>query len=189
VILSLLPTPPADRLTRGRPAAHAWVGFLGLAVVTSAVVVAIAGPTQVRAVVASAKPAPLAAALIAQGAALLCVMGLYRATHQSVGGQPRARGSGRVGLAALGLTQALPGGGAAGALMAACRFRQLGSHPVAAANTVVHVGFISLAGLVSTITIAATWAAVTSGQHAGAALAGVALFGSLVTMIVVLRRT
>ena len=160
-----------------------------MAVLTSAVVVAIAGPTQVREVLAGAKPGPLVAALVAQAAALLCITRLSRATHRTVGEQPRALGSGRVGLAAFGLTQALPGGGAAGAVVAACRFRRLGSSPVAAANTVVHVGLLSLAGLASAVTIAATWAAVSSGQHASAELAGVGLIGSLLAALVVLRRT
>jgi uncharacterized membrane protein YbhN (UPF0104 family) len=186
--LSLLPSPPVAPRTGSRPVVRVGAGFLALALVASAGVVAIAGPDQVHDVVGAADRGPLVAALLAQLAALACVTGLYRATHQVVGGGRSSAGSGRVGLAAFGLTQALPGGGAAGAIVAACRFRQLGSSPVAATNTVVHVGLLSLAGLVTAVTLAATWAAATTGQHTGAALAGVAALLALAGGVVAVRR-
>jgi uncharacterized membrane protein YbhN (UPF0104 family) len=189
VILSLLPSPPAATRTGGRSAARVGVGFLTLALLASAAVVGVAGPAQVRDVVAAADRGPFFAALLAQLAALACVTGLYRTTHRAVGAGPTAPGSGRVGLAAFGLTQALPGGGAAGAIVAACRFRQLGSSPVTAANTVVHVGLLSLAGLTTAVTLAATWATATTGQHAGAALAGLVSLAALAGGVIAVRRT
>lgn len=160
----------------------------GLAVLTVTVLAALAGPEDLVRSLRQADLRALLAAVVVQATALSCLAALYRSAHRTVGGPATDPGAGRVGLAAFGLTQALPGGGAAGGLLAMRRLQQLGSSPVAAASTVVHVGMLSLLGLCLVVTLAASLAALATGQHVGYAVLGLALTGAIAGGFAAVRR-
>jgi uncharacterized protein (TIRG00374 family) len=191
MLVALVPTPqPPARPARARGRSLRWAASLvALAVVTTAVLVWIAGPEDLVAALRAADTPLLVAAIATQVLALVCFANLYRSAHEAVSGTPRGARSGLVGIAAFGLTQALPGGGAAGALLAIRRFRQLGSPAAVGANVVVHISLSSLTALSLVVTVAASAAALTSGQHASYALLGALVTSGIVGGVTLARRT
>jgi uncharacterized membrane protein YbhN (UPF0104 family) len=164
------------------------IGLVALAAATVVGLAVLAGPETLSRSLRDTDLRLLILAAAAQALALTCLAGLYRTAHRTVGGPRTSAGAGSVGLAAFGLTQALPGGGAAGGLLALRRFQQLGSTPVAAASTVLHVGLLSLLGLCLVVTGAASLAAVSSGQHAGYAALGLGVSLGIAGGFAALRR-
>jgi uncharacterized protein (TIRG00374 family) len=191
VLVALVPTPqPPARPQRTRSRSLRWAaGLFALAVVTTAALVGIAGPEHLLAALRAADTPLLAAAIATQVLALVCFANLYRSAHEAVSGTPRDARSGLIGIAAFGLTQALPGGGAAGAVLAIRRFRQLGSPAAVGANVVVHISLSSLTALSLVVTVAASAAALTSGQHASYAVLGALVTCSIVGGVTLARRT
>jgi uncharacterized membrane protein YbhN (UPF0104 family) len=191
MLVALVPAPqPPDRPGRTRGHSLPWAASLfALAAVTTAALVGIAGPEDLVAALRAADTPLLAAAIATQVLALVCFANLYRSTHEAVSGTPRGARSGLVGIAAFGLTQALPGGGAAGAILAIRRFRQLGSPGAVGANVVVHISLSSLTALSLVVTVAASAAALTSGQHASSALLGAVVTSGIVGGVMLARRT
>ena len=163
-----------------------------VAVATLAGMIAIVGTEQLGSVLSGSDAQLLTGAVVLQALALLCFTNLYRSTHDVVTGTdapPTRSGAGSVGLAAFGLTQALPGGGVAGGALALRRFQQLGSCTVTAASTVIHIGLLSMGGLCLVVTVAIASTAVTTGQHTGTALAGLLACGALLGAFTLARRT
>jgi uncharacterized membrane protein YbhN (UPF0104 family) len=191
MLVALVPTPPPPaRPARPRGRSLRWaVSLLTLAVVTTAALVWIAGPEDLVAALRASDPPLLMAAIATQVLALVCFANLYRSAHAAVGGTPRGARSGLVGIAAFGLTQALPGGGAAGAILAIRRFRQLGSPAAVGANVVVHISLSSLTALSLVVTVAASTAALTSGQHTSYAVLGALVTSGIVGGVTLARRT
>ena len=188
------PRPVGTAAERRRRAAHPAWRYLPLvvaALTTLLVLIVIAGPDRLATVFGAADGALLAGAVLLQALSLLCFANLYRATHAVVSEADltaAGRGAGTVGLAAFGLTQALPGGGVAGGALALRRFQQFGSRPLTAASSVVHIGLVSLAGLCLVVTATLGWAAVTTGQHAAVAGTGLLLCATLLGGFVLARR-
>ena len=202
MLTALLPTPAPDARqpvgtagARRRGAGRRTWRYLPLvaaALTTLAALIATAGSDRLAAAFGAADGALLAGAVGLQALSLLCFANLYRATHAVVGGAGGAaadRGAGTVGLAAFGLTQALPGGGVAGGALAMRRFQQFGSRPLTAASSVVHIGLVSLTGLCLVVTATIGSAAVTTGQHAAVAGVGLLLCATLLGGFVLARRT
>ena len=191
MLVALVPTPkPPARPARTRGHSLRWAaGLVALAVVTTAALAGIAGPEDLVAALRTADTPLLAAAIATQVLALVCFANLYRSAHEAVSGTPRDARSGLVGIAAFGLTQALPGGGAAGALLAIRRFRQLGSPAAMGANVVVHISLSSLTALSLVVTVAASAAALTSGQHTSYAALGALVTSGIVGGVTLARRT
>lgn len=166
--------------------------LIAVAVPTLVVMITVVGTDRLVAVLTTSDARLLLGAVALQILSLLCFANLYRTTYRAVRGDRAAdagANAGTVALAAFGLTQALPGGGVAGGALAMRRLQQLGSSALQAANSVVHIGLLSLTGLCLVVTVTIGTAAITTGRHTGLAGTGLLLCGLLVGGFLLAQRT
>lgn len=180
----------AWRRVAGRPVSRVAVG-VGLGVVlgitTAVVMVRIAGVTEVVRTIAALQWWAVALVLVLQALALAALTQLWRTVFGAHGGAVSFRDALTICLGAFGLTQVLPGGGAAGGVFAIGRFRAHGADPVRATTTVLTVGLVSMGTLGAVLSLATTMTALASPVYTRYAVVCVAATTVTVAVLVALR--
>jgi uncharacterized protein (TIRG00374 family) len=161
---------------------------LTLSLATAVVLVAVSGPGSTLAVVREVRGSWLGGAVVVQLAGLLCLGQVYRSAHRALGGELSHREGMTTALSAFAMAQLLPGGGAAGGVLAARRLTQVGATPVAAITTVLHVGFVSVLALSLVVSGATISAAIATGQHVPHAAVTLGVTSTLLGGFAALRR-
>ncbi len=180
----------AWRQVAGRPVSRVALG-VGMGVVlgltTAVVMVRIAGVDEVARTLAALQWWSVAVVLVLQALALAALTQLWRTVFGVHGGVMSFRDALTVCLGAFGLTQVLPGGGAAGGVFAIRRFRVHGADPVRATTTVLTVGLVSMGTLGAVLSVATTVTALASPVYARYAMVCVAATTVIVVALVALR--
>jgi uncharacterized protein (TIRG00374 family) len=160
--------------------------FVALAVGIFGVLPRLGGLTRDAAGLRHARPAFLAAAIVAQAASLGCYAQLYRRVLAALGARIRFRMAADIILATFFVSHLTPFGSATGTLVNASA---LESEGVAAATTGEAIGLTSLMSTVALIVLFGTGFVATSGRHVShqyLVIAGIALFLVVAALAVVL---
>lgn len=158
-----------------------------LGILTGVVLVQAAGPDEVARTLALVPWWTLPAVAALQVVALVALTQLWRSVFGAHGGTVGFRDALTISMGVFGLTQVLPGGGAAGGVFAIQRFRGHGADAVRATATALTVGLVSMGTLGVILSVATTVTAVASPVHTRYAVVSVAVTLVLAVQLLVLR--
>lgn len=180
----------AWRQVAGRPVSRVALGMgagVALGATTAVVMVRIAGVSEVARTLAALQWWAVVLVLVLQVLALAALTQLWRTVFGVHGGAVSFREALTICLGAFGLTQVLPGGGAAGGVFAIRRFRAHGADPVRATTTVLTVGLVSMGTLGAVLSVATTVTALVSPVYTRYAVVCVAATTATVAALGTLR--